>query len=79
MRKHVNTVSVLDYRNNANMFIQDLDIDPSLIEAFLAHRRQASSKSAKVKKLTPEQADAKRRRLWISIAKKEIPKVLQQH
>ncbi|XP_060081949.1 chromatin-remodeling ATPase INO80-like [Ylistrum balloti] len=56
----------------------ELDLDPELIEAFLAHKRQAASKSAKVKKLTPEQADAKRRRLWISIAKKEIPKAQKQ-
>ena len=28
-----------------------------------------------MKKLSPEQADAKRRRVWISIVKKEIPKV----
>ncbi len=31
----------------------------------------------KAKKLTPEQIVAKRRKIWISIAKKEIPKVGQ--
>lgn len=29
----------------------------------------------KVKKLTPEQLAARRRRLWVMIAKKEIPRV----
>ena len=51
------------------------EIDPMVLEAILAHRQQMVAKAGKVKKLTPEQADAKRRRLWISIAKKEIPKV----
>ncbi|KAJ8308012.1 LOW QUALITY PROTEIN: hypothetical protein KUTeg_012886 [Tegillarca granosa] len=55
------------------------EIDPLVFEAYLAHRRSLSSKSgSKSKKLTPEQADIKRKRLWLSITKKEIPKIAQQ-
>ncbi|KAL5008979.1 hypothetical protein ScPMuIL_014560 [Solemya velum] len=54
------------------------ELDPAILEAFIAHRQQMAAKAGKHKKLTPEQADAKRRRLWISIAKKEIPKAQKQ-
>lgn len=50
-------------------------MDPTILQAILAHKKQLEKSGAKVKKLSPEQADAKRRRLWISIVKKEIPKV----
>ena len=50
------------------------EIDPSILEAILAKREK---KEKKPKKLTPEQADAKRRKMWISLAKKEIPRVRQ--
>ena len=50
------------------------EIDPSVLQAILSKRQEKKEK--KPKKLTPEQADAKRRKLWISIAKKEIPRVI---
>jgi hypothetical protein len=43
------------------------------LEAIIAHRRQEARGE---KKLSPEQADIKRKKLWITIAKKEIPKVI---
>lgn len=49
------------------------EIDPSILEAILAHRRNEARGE---KKLTPEQADVKRKKIWITIAKKEIPKVV---
>jgi len=52
------------------------EIDPSVLEAFLERKREKKEK--KPKKLTPEQADAKRRKLWISIAKKDIPRAQKQ-
>lgn len=48
------------------------EIDPALLAML---QQQQARKERKPKKLTPEQADAKRRKLWTSIAKKEIPKV----
>lgn len=51
------------------------EIDPSIVEAYLAHKKNQAARVGKGKRLTPEQADVKRKRLWISIAKKEIPKV----
>lgn len=54
------------------------DMDPTILQAILAHKKQLEKSGAKVKKLSPEQADAKRRRLWISIVKKEIPKAQKQ-
>ncbi|KAL4238749.1 putative DNA helicase ino80 [Mactra antiquata] len=55
------------------------DMDPVLLQAILAHKQHKKEKYAgKEKKLTPEQAEAKRRRLWIAIAKKEIPKAQKQ-
>ncbi|KAL3872724.1 hypothetical protein ACJMK2_035930 [Sinanodonta woodiana] len=53
------------------------EIDPAVLEAILAHQHK-QAKGGKHKKLTPEQADAKRRKIWISIAKKEIPKAQKQ-
>ena len=53
------------------LFFQD-EIDPALLAML---QQQQARKERKPKKLTPEQADAKRRKIWISIAKKEIPKV----
>lgn len=51
-------------------------MDPVLLQAILAHKQTLKEKaSGKGKKLTPEQAEVKRRRLWVTIAKKEIPKV----
>lgn len=38
-------------------------------------RQPGLTKHGKVKKLTPEQASNKRKRIWVMIAKKEIPKV----
>ena len=37
--------------------------------------RQVMGKSGKLKKLTPEQIAARRRKIWMAIAKKDIPKV----
>lgn len=54
---------------------QEDEIDPSILEAILAHRRQEARGE---KKLSPEQADIKRKKLWITIAKKEIPKAQKQ-
>ena len=48
------------------------EIDPAVLEALLSKK---DKKEKKAKKLTPEQADAKRRKMWIAIAKKEIPRV----
>ena len=54
------------------------DMDPVLLQAILAHKQNLKDKAAgKGKKLTPEQAEAKRRRIWVTIAKKEIPKVCE--
>ena len=50
------------------------EIDPALLEAII-QRQHLLGKGGKHRKLTPEQADAKRKRIWINIAKKEIPKV----
>lgn len=50
------------------------EVDPSIVEAYLAHKKNQAARG-RGKKLTPEQADVKRKRLWVSIAKKEIPKV----
>ena len=52
-------------------FIQD-EIDPELLALL---QRQQARKERKSKKLTPEQADAKRIKIFVSIGKKEIPKV----
>ncbi|KAH9509093.1 putative DNA helicase ino80 [Bulinus truncatus] len=52
------------------------EIDPAVLQAILAKRQEKKEK--KPKRLTPEQADAKRRKLWISIAKKEIPRAQKQ-
>jgi len=46
------------------------DIDPGLLQAIMGHRSRDKGRT-----LTPEQAAAKRRRIWLHIAKKEIPKV----
>ncbi|VDI53953.1 DNA helicase INO80 [Mytilus galloprovincialis] len=54
---------------------QEDEIDPSILEAILAHRRNEARGE---KKLSPEQADIKRKKLWITIAKKEIPKAQKQ-
>lgn len=55
------------------------ELDPALLQALLAQRHQRHERgTGKGKKLTPEQADNKRRRLWVSIAKKEIPKAQKQ-
>ncbi|XP_029637350.1 chromatin-remodeling ATPase INO80-like [Octopus sinensis] len=51
--------------------------DASLSEAY-PHPKQLHGKSKQNKKLTPEQADTKRRKIWLSIAKKEIPKAQKQ-
>lgn len=52
------------------------DMDPVLLQAIMAHKQHKNEKGyMKEKKLTPEQAEAKRRRIWVNIAKKEIPKV----
>ncbi|XP_070179265.1 chromatin-remodeling ATPase INO80-like [Littorina saxatilis] len=51
------------------------EIDPALLAML---QQQQARKERKPKKLTPEQADAKRRKLWTSIAKKEIPKAQKQ-
>lgn len=53
---------------------QNGSIDTSILEAYL-HPKQSHGKGKQNKKLTPEQADTKRRKIWLSIAKKEIPKV----
>lgn len=53
------------------LLFQD-EIDPALLALL---QQQQARKERKPKKLTPEQADAKRRKIWVSIAKKEIPKV----
>ncbi|XP_052767691.1 chromatin-remodeling ATPase INO80-like [Mya arenaria] len=53
------------------------DMDPVLLQAILSHRQSQRDKAAG-KKLTPEQAEVKRRRLWVAIAKKEIPKAQKQ-
>ena len=37
--------------------------------------RLVMGKSGKLKKLTPEQIAARRRKIWMTIAKKDIPKV----
>ena len=52
------------------------EIDPALLALL---QQQQARKERKPKKLTPEQADAKRRKIWVSIAKKEIPKVGSEH
>lgn len=52
-------------------------IDTSILEAYL-HPKQSHGKGKQNKKLTPEQADTKRRKIWLSIAKKEIPKAQKQ-
>ncbi|XP_045175663.2 chromatin-remodeling ATPase INO80-like [Mercenaria mercenaria] len=55
------------------------DMDPVLLQAILAHKQYKKEKGlGKEKKLTPEQAEAKRRRIWVNIAKKEIPKAQKQ-
>ncbi|XP_052275442.1 chromatin-remodeling ATPase INO80-like [Dreissena polymorpha] len=55
------------------------DLDPVLLQAILSQKEhQRESGAGKGKKLTPEQAEARRRRLWVSIAKKEIPKAQKQ-
>ncbi|XP_076441698.1 chromatin-remodeling ATPase INO80-like isoform X2 [Babylonia areolata] len=51
------------------------EIDPTLLALL---QQQQARKERKPKKLTPEQADAKRRKIWVSIAKKEIPKAQKQ-
>ncbi|XP_041352377.1 chromatin-remodeling ATPase INO80-like [Gigantopelta aegis] len=53
------------------------EIDPALLEAII-QRQHLLGRGGKHRKLTPEQADAKRKRLWINIAKKEIPKAQKQ-
>lgn len=53
------------------------EVDPSIVEAYLAHKKNQAARG-RGKKLTPEQADVKRKRLWVSIAKKEIPKAQKQ-
>ncbi|XP_059148213.1 chromatin-remodeling ATPase INO80-like isoform X2 [Physella acuta] len=50
------------------------EIDPSILQVILAKRHEKK----KSKKLTAEQADIKRRKLWVSIAKKEIPRAQKQ-
>ena len=52
------------------------EIDPALLALL---QQQQARKERKPKKLTPEQADAKRRKVWVSIAKKEMPKVFVLH
>ncbi|KAK3093780.1 hypothetical protein FSP39_020132, partial [Pinctada imbricata] len=54
------------------------EADPAVIERYLAARRQHEAMGGRMKKLTPEQADVKRKRIWITIAKKEIPKAQKQ-
>lgn len=54
------------------------EVDPSIVEAYLAHKKNQAARAGRGKKLTPEQADVKRKRLWVSIAKKEIPKAQKQ-
>ena len=44
----------------------------------MLQKEQARKEKKGSKKLTPEQADAKRKKLWVSIAKKEIPKAQKQ-
>ncbi|XP_050405390.1 chromatin-remodeling ATPase INO80 [Patella vulgata] len=53
------------------------EIDPEVLKAIIEHHQRAG-KSGKSKKLTPEQADVKRKKIWMSIVKKEIPKVQKQ-
>ncbi|XP_071081185.1 chromatin-remodeling ATPase INO80-like [Haliotis cracherodii] len=53
------------------------EIDPAVLE-MLMHQSRMAKRSGKQKKLTPEQADIKRKRIWIAIAKKEIPKAQKQ-
>ena len=58
------------------LFMKEMEeVDPSIVEAYLAHKKNQAARAGRGKKLTPEQADVKRKRLWVSIAKKEIPKV----
>nr|KAG5699748.1 hypothetical protein BaRGS_014164 [Batillaria attramentaria] len=52
------------------------EIDPALLALL---QKQQARKERTPKKLTPEQADAKRRKIWTSIAKKEIPRVEKEH
>ncbi|CAL1526196.1 unnamed protein product [Lymnaea stagnalis] len=59
-----------------SLFLIFIEIDPAVLQAILAKRQEKKEK--RPKKLTPEQADAKRRKLWISIAKKEIPRAQKQ-
>ena len=65
------TLLSLSCLSNGYFILQE--IDPSILEAIIAHRRQEARGE---KKLSPEQADIKRKKLWITIAKKEIPKVI---
>lgn len=51
------------------------EIDPALLALL---QQQQARRERKPKKLTPEQADAKRRKIWMSIAKKEIPRAQKQ-
>ncbi|PVD25847.1 hypothetical protein C0Q70_13511 [Pomacea canaliculata] len=51
------------------------EIDPALLALL---QQQQARKERRPKKLTPEQADAKRRKIWTSIAKKEIPRAQKQ-
>ncbi|KAK7487146.1 hypothetical protein BaRGS_00021641 [Batillaria attramentaria] len=51
------------------------EIDPALLALL---QKQQARKERTPKKLTPEQADAKRRKIWTSIAKKEIPRAQKQ-
>ncbi|ESO83010.1 hypothetical protein LOTGIDRAFT_236919 [Lottia gigantea] len=53
------------------------EIDPEVLKAIIEHHQKAG-KSGKSKKLTPEQADVKRKKIWMSICKKEIPKIQKQ-
>lgn len=54
------------------IFLAQDEIDPALLALL---QQQQARKERRPKKLTPEQADAKRRKIWTSIAKKEIPRV----
>ena len=47
--------------------------DDKMLERLI--RQPGITKHGKPKKLTPEQIANKRRRIWVMIAKKEIPKV----
>jgi len=56
---------------------EQLSDDEMSKSASVQSQTPSGSKSAKVKvkKLTPEQLASRRRRLWMMIAKKEIPRV----